>query len=188
MLALLSALVLISNTMTTLVAEQTGEIGIMRAVGARRRQVALVYVRTALLLGALGALAGVALGIVLSNLLARYFGSMFWAVDVGFGVDVTVRARRASRVGLLAPPLAALPAIRRGVRVDLREALESTGSAVGGQDARRPAPAPRGLPAADDADRAARRRAAQAAQPRDGADRRARRRQPARRPRDWRPA
>jgi putative ABC transport system permease protein len=133
LLALLSALVLISNTMTTLVAEQTGEIGIMRAVGARRRQVALVYVRTALLLGALGALLGVALGILLSNLLARYFGSMFWAVDVGFGVDLAV-VLVSLLVGLLAPPLAALPAIRRGVRTDLREALESTGSAVGGQD------------------------------------------------------
>ena len=133
-LALLSAVVLISNTMTTLVAEQTGEIGIMRAIGARRRQIALVYVRTALLLGALGALAGIALGIGLSNLLARYFGSEFWAADVGFGVDVTVVLVSAV-IGLLAPPLAALPAIRRGVRVDLREALESTGSAVGGQDA-----------------------------------------------------
>ena len=36
---------------------------------------------------------------------------------------------------MLGPALAALPAIRRGVRVDLREALESTGSAVGSQDA-----------------------------------------------------
>jgi putative ABC transport system permease protein len=133
-LALLSAVVLISNTMTTLVAEQTGEIGIMRAIGARRRQIALVYVRTALLLGALGALAGIALGIGLANLLARYFGSEFWAVDVGFGIDVTV-VLVSLAVGLLAPSLAALPAIRRGVRVDLRQALESTGSAVGGQDA-----------------------------------------------------
>jgi putative ABC transport system permease protein len=133
-LALLSALVLISNTMTTLVAEQTGEIGIMRAIGARRRQVALVYVKTALLLGTLGALVGIALGIGLANLLAGYFGSMFWAVDVGFGVDTTV-VLASLAVGVLAPPLAALPAIRRGVRVDLREALESTGSAVGGQDA-----------------------------------------------------
>ena len=133
-LALLSALVLISNTMTTLVAEQTGEIGIMRAVGARRRQIALVYVRTALLLGALGAAVGVVLGIVLAYGLAGYFGSMFWAVDVPFGIDGTVVAASAL-VGLLGPPLAALPAIRRGTRVDLREALESTGSAVGGQDA-----------------------------------------------------
>ena len=133
-LALLSALVLISNTMSTLVAEQTREIGIMRAVGARRRQVALVYLRTTLLLGALGALVGIVLGILLSSLLARYFGSAFWAVDVGFGVDPMVLLVSVL-VGLLAPPLAALPAIRRGLRVDLREALEASGSALGGQDA-----------------------------------------------------
>lgn len=134
LLALLSALVLISNTMTTLIAEQTGDIGIMRAIGARRRQVAIIYVKTALLLGALGALVGIALGIAISNLLARYFASMFWAIDVGFSVDLTVLLI-SILVGLLAPPLAALPAIRRGVRADLREALESTGSALGGQDA-----------------------------------------------------
>ena len=134
LLALLSALVLISNTMTTLVSEQTGEIGIMRAVGARRRQVALVYLKTALLLGAIGTLVGIALGILLSNLLASYFGSTFFAIDVGFGVDLTVVAV-AALIGVLGPALAALPAIRRGTRVDLREALESTGSAVGSQDA-----------------------------------------------------
>jgi putative ABC transport system permease protein len=134
LLALLSALVLISNTMTTLVAEQTGEIGIMRAVGARQRQVGLVYVRTAALLGACGAVVGIALGIAISNLAAGFFGMEFWAVDVGFGVDVTVVVVSAL-VGLLGPPLAALPAIRRGVRTDLREALQSTGSVVGGQGA-----------------------------------------------------
>ena len=134
LLALLSALVLISNTMTTLVGEQTGEIGIMRAVGARRRQIALVYLRTALLLGGLGAVLGIVLGIALSSLLARSFGSTFWAIDVGVGVDAKVVAI-SILVGLLAPPLAALPAIRRGLRTDLREALEATGSAVGGQDA-----------------------------------------------------
>jgi putative ABC transport system permease protein len=133
-LALLSAVVLISNTMSTLVAEQTREIGVMRAIGARRRQVALVYLRTTMLLGASGALLGIVLGIVTSSLLARTFGTMFWAVDVGFGVDPTVVLISAV-VGLVAPPLAALPAIRRGLRVDLREALEASGSAVGGQDA-----------------------------------------------------
>jgi putative ABC transport system permease protein len=133
-LALLSALVLIANTMTTLVSEQVGEIGVMRAVGARRRQVAAVYLRTALLLGALGAAAGVALGIVLAWLLSRSFGSTFWAVEVGLGVDVSVVLASAA-VGVLAPVLAALPAIRRATRLDLRQALESSGSAVGGQSA-----------------------------------------------------
>jgi putative ABC transport system permease protein len=134
MLALLSAVVLTSNTMSTLVAEQTREIAVMRAVGARRRQVALVYLRTTLFLGALGALAGAALGILLSSLLASYFASAFWAVDVGFGVDPVVLVV-SLLVGLFAPPLAALPAVRRALRVDLREALEASGSALGGQDA-----------------------------------------------------
>jgi putative ABC transport system permease protein len=133
-LALLSAVVLISSTMSTLVAEQTREIGIMRAIGARRRQVAAVYLRTTLLLGGIAALVGAALGILLSSLLARYFGSLFWVVDVGFGVDPTVLAI-SLLVGLLAPALAALPAIRRGLRVDLRDALEASGSTFGGQGA-----------------------------------------------------
>ena len=134
LLALLSALVLISNTMTTLVAEQTSEIGIMKAVGGRRRQIAAVYLKTAVLLGGLGSVAGIVLGAVLAYVLTRYFGSTLFAVGVGFGIDWTI-VLASALVGLLGPPLAALPAIRRAVRVPVRDALEATGSAVGGQDA-----------------------------------------------------
>lgn len=133
-LALISAAVLVSNTLSTLVAEQTREIGVMRAVGARRRQVALVYLRTTLLLGAVGAVAGTLLGILMSSALARYFGDTYWAVDVDPGIDTTV-VLASLVVGLVAPPLVALPAIRRALGVDLREALEATGSATGGMDA-----------------------------------------------------
>ena len=123
---------LISNTMTTLVAEQTREIGIMRAIGARARQVTFLYARTAAMLGAIAAVAGLALGIAISNLAAGYFGREFWAVDVRFGVDAGVIAASVL-VGLLGPTIAALPAIRRGVRTDLPRALESTGATVGGR-------------------------------------------------------
>ncbi|HET7736656.1 MAG TPA: FtsX-like permease family protein, partial [Nocardioidaceae bacterium] len=131
-LALISAVVLVSNTLSTLVAEQTREIAIMRALGARRRRIARVYLRTTMLLGVLGAALGTLLGVVLASLLSRYFGTSFWAVDVGPGVDGRVLAAGIT-AGLLAPPLAALPAIRRALRVDLREALEAHGSAAGGQ-------------------------------------------------------
>jgi putative ABC transport system permease protein len=133
-LALLSALVLISNTVTTLVAEQTSEIAIMKAVGGRRRQVAAVYLKTALLLGALGTGVGVVLGVVLANGLARYFGSTFYAVTTGLGVDWRILFLSAG-VGLAAPPLVALPAVRRAVRVPLREGLQASGSAVGDRNA-----------------------------------------------------
>ena len=79
MLALLSGLVLIGSTMSTMVAEQTGEIATMRAIGARRRQLVTVYLRTALLLGALGAVVGVPLGVLLANAMVAFFASSFFA-------------------------------------------------------------------------------------------------------------
>jgi putative ABC transport system permease protein len=132
-LALLSALVLIANTITTLVAEQTSEIGTMKAVGARRRQIAVVYLRTALLLGALGTSVGIVLGLVLANGLARYFGSTYYAITTHLSIDWRIILLSAL-IGLAAPTLVALPAIRRAVRVPLREALQASGSAVGDQN------------------------------------------------------
>ena len=131
MLALLCALVLIGNTMTTLVGEQTREIGAMKAIGGTRRQIAGIYLRTALLLGAIGSIVGIALGLALANVLVNFFGSTFFAISGGFGVDLPIVAA-SLLLGLLGPPLAALPAIRRGVRVPVREALETTGSITAG--------------------------------------------------------
>ena len=87
LLALLSALVLLSNTMTTLIGEQTQEIAAMKAIGATRRQIRRIYRRTALLLGALGAVLGAGLGIVLANLVVSFFGSRFYGISAGFHVD-----------------------------------------------------------------------------------------------------
>ena len=86
-LALLSGLVLIGTTMSTTIAEQTGEIATMRAIGGTRRQLVAIYVRTALLLGVLGALVGVPLGILLANGMLAFFASAFYAIDTSFGVD-----------------------------------------------------------------------------------------------------
>jgi putative ABC transport system permease protein len=132
LLALLSALVLLSNTMTTLIGEQTQEIAAMKAIGGTRRQIKRIYRRTALLLGALGALLGAGLGIVLANLVVSFFGSRFYGISAGFHVDATTLAISLA-VGLLGPALAATPAIRRASRLSLAEALRATGSAAGGQ-------------------------------------------------------
>ena len=132
LLALLSALVLVSNTMTTLIGDQTGEIAAMKAIGARRRDIRRLYLRTALLLGALAAVAGAALGILLANALVGLFASQFFGVDTGFGVSLPIVVASVV-LGLVGPPLAALPAIRRAVRLPLNEALQASGSAVGGQ-------------------------------------------------------
>lgn len=131
-LALLSALVLLANTMSTLIGEQTREIAAMKAIGARRRDIARVYRRTALLLGGIGAVVGLVLGVALSNAVTSFFGSSFYGISPAFGVDVPILVASLV-VGLLGPPLAAIPAIRRASRLPVREALDASGSALGGQ-------------------------------------------------------
>lgn len=131
-LALLSSLVLVANTMTTLVGEQTAEIASMKAIGASRRDIARIYRRTALLFGVLGAGLGTVLGIVLANALTSYFARHFYGIDAGMHVVPALLAASVA-VGLLGPPLAAWPAIRRASRLPLSEALRASGSALGGQ-------------------------------------------------------
>jgi putative ABC transport system permease protein len=145
LLALLSALVLLSNTMTTLVGEQTSEIAAMKAIGGSRRQIARIYRRTALMLGALGGALGVVLGIALANAIVGYFGTAFFGIDAGVHVDGRVLVASVV-VGLLGPPLAAWPAIRRAAR---RPGPPGRAAAAGDAAAQRP-------------DRSAQRRAPQA--------------------------
>ncbi len=130
LLALLGALILLSSTMSTLVGEQTQELATMKAIGARERQIRRVYLRTAALLGALGALAGAVLGILLSWALTSYFASSLFAISAPFSVDLPVVAASVA-LGVIGPPLAALPAVRRAARLPLAEALQATGSATG---------------------------------------------------------
>ena len=183
-LALLSALVLISNTMTTLVAEQTVEIGDdegdRRPAPADRRSSTS---RRRCCSARSEPSSASPSGIVLSNLLVRYFGSTFFAIDIGFGVDARVLAlsvaRRSARAAARrAAGDPASSAGRRCARRSRRPARRSGGQDAGDRLLRRVRFLPRTA-----ADRPAQRRPAQAAQPRDGADGRARRRKPARRAR-----
>ena len=130
LLALLGALVLLSSTMSTLISEQIPEIATMKAIGAGRKQIRRVYLRTAVLLGALGAVVGALLGILLSWALTSYFASSLFAIGAPFSVDVPVLV--ASIVlGVIGPALAALPAVRRAARLPLAETLQAAGSATG---------------------------------------------------------
>ena len=57
----------IANTMYTAVVERTKEIGIMKSVGARNKDILLIFVIESGLLGAIGGLIGVVLGFGFSN-------------------------------------------------------------------------------------------------------------------------
>ena len=71
LLAVIVAVLGIVNTLMLSVVERTRELGLMRAVGATRRQVRAVVRRESVLMALLGAVTGVALGTVAGVALAR---------------------------------------------------------------------------------------------------------------------
>ncbi len=81
MIALIVSAIGMFNTMTIALLERTEEIGIMKAIGASRGSISLMFVMESTLMGFLGALGGVILGMIegeilnfLINLVATRFG------------------------------------------------------------------------------------------------------------------
>ena len=72
--ALLVGAVGIANTMFTSVLEKTKEIGIMKAVGARNKDILTIFLLNSILIGFLGGILGVALGYILSGFVPALLG------------------------------------------------------------------------------------------------------------------
>lgn len=132
-LALLSLLLsgfLVINTISALVAQQTRQIGMMKAVGARTGQVLSMYLATVAIFGILALVIAVPLGVA-----GAYLFSSFIAGFLNF--DVT-NLRLPSEalvaqvaVGLFVPVVAAIYPIIAGVRVTVREAISEYGLGKG---------------------------------------------------------
>lgn len=116
LLAVIVAVLGIINTMVLSVVERTREFGLMRAVGATRRQVRTVVRRESVLMALLGALTGIALGTLSGIALSRALVgegittlavptttlAVYLVVAIAVGVIAAIGpARRASRVDVL---------------------------------------------------------------------------------------
>jgi putative ABC transport system permease protein len=66
----------IANTMFTSVLEKTKEIGIMKAIGARNKDIMYIFIFNAALIGLVGGLLGIILGILLSGVLPALMGQV----------------------------------------------------------------------------------------------------------------
>jgi len=66
----------IANTMFTSVLEKTKEIGIMKAVGARNRDILLIFLFNAAFIGLVGGIIGIVLGTMLSGFMPALMGGL----------------------------------------------------------------------------------------------------------------
>jgi len=114
-LSLLVGAIGIANIMLVSVTERTREIGIMKAVGGRSRDVLVLFLTEAALLGALGALVAVPVGVAGAWVAAEY-------ADIGLTVPLGWVVVAIS-VGLLVGALAGLYPAWRAARVDPIDAL-----------------------------------------------------------------
>ncbi|PWI46040.1 FtsX-like permease family protein [Streptomyces sp. ICBB 8177] len=127
-IALLVGVFLIVNTFSMLVAQRTREIGLMRALGASRRQVNRSVMTEALLLGVIGSALGIAGGVGIAVGLMRLMNGMGMHLNTG---DLTVKWTTpvtGAAVGVLVTLFAAYLPARRAAKVSPMAALrESTG-------------------------------------------------------------
>lgn len=122
-MAVLCALFLIANTMNTMVVEQANEIAVLKTLGARRRQIAGVVLRTAVALGAAGAVVGTAFGIGVAYLVTHKLASLIFNVQAGFAVSFPVIVA-SLLVGPLLAVLTTLPGLRRALHRPVAEVLD----------------------------------------------------------------
>lgn len=111
--------ILIMNVMLVSVSERTGEVGLLKALGARRGQILALFLTESLMLSAQGALAGVAVGVVLVYAAARIFPDLPLAPSPGWIVLVTLLALAAGATFGLMPA-------RRASRLQAAEALRAS--------------------------------------------------------------
>ncbi|MEM4263886.1 MAG: ABC transporter permease [Candidatus Woesearchaeota archaeon] len=73
----------IANTMFTSVLEKTKEIGIMKAIGARNKDILLIFLMNAALIGFVGGILGIVAGTMLSGVLPSLMGQTPFARESG---------------------------------------------------------------------------------------------------------
>jgi putative ABC transport system permease protein len=122
LICLFVAIMGVIGTMLAAVLDRTREIGILRAIGATRRQVASSLVAEAGFLGLSAALYGLAVGVPIGFTLLRVVGGATsgWTLPYVYPVETALRT---SSLVVLAAALSALLPSRRAAALEIKEAL-----------------------------------------------------------------
>jgi putative ABC transport system permease protein len=117
---------LIVNTISALIAQQTRQIGVIKAIGGRTSQIAGIYLGMVLILSLLGALLAVPFSILGTRALVQFVGGLLnYDIDPGSFPPAVILLELA--VGALVPVLAALAPVLGAAGRPPSEALNEYG-------------------------------------------------------------
>ncbi len=129
-LSLMLSAFLIVNVMSGLIAQQIPQIGIIKSLGGRTRQITRLYLQMVLLFGLMAVCISLPLGAAGAYFLTNMSATMMDFDVVSFGLPArTLLLQTLS--ALLVPVLAALFPILSGARITVRQAIDRTGLAEG---------------------------------------------------------
>ena len=127
LMALVLSAILTATIVGGMLAQQTRQIGIMKAIGARSGQITNLYIVLVMILGlaaaVIGAPLGTAAGIRFSRVIADVLNLTLNSVSIPgwvYGVELLM--------GILVPLLVALVPIRRTTRITVRETISDYGT------------------------------------------------------------
>jgi putative ABC transport system permease protein len=134
--AMIVGLFLVYNAMAVTVAERRPDIGVLRALGATRGQIVVLFSAAAALLGLIGAVLGVPLGIVLADFTFSQFRAELESMFLNPEVNPThlswVTAAVAVLVGVATAVFAALVPALQAANADPAHVVRRSGGSVKG--------------------------------------------------------
>jgi putative ABC transport system permease protein len=125
-LALILSGVLVATLISALIGQQIRQIGVMKAFGARRRQIIIIYLGMILVLGSLALLVGMPVGRWAGNGYADFAARLLNFEIASYRLDGWVYMAQIA-AALTIPLLAALIPIYQGSRITVREAMSEDG-------------------------------------------------------------
>ena len=130
LLALILSGFLVVNTISALMSQQVRQIGVMKAIGARRNQIVGMYLGAVLIYSVAAVAVAVPLTVFIAGGLASFLGGFINADFPRWSLPTNVLLIQLG-VGILVPLLAALLPVFRGTSVTVREAISDYGTNSG---------------------------------------------------------
>jgi len=129
-LSLLLSAFLVFNTISALLARQVPQIGVMKAIGAPRSDIFMMYLTTILIFSGIAVLVAVPLGMIGARVMTAQLGYMLNFDVTNYRVPPAVLLLEIG-IGLMVPLLAAMVPIWNGTHITVRQAIDARGG--GGQ-------------------------------------------------------